>query len=1347
MTERELINSFITDILDKNKRIIVLIGSGMSLNSSKIELKNGIGSTIYFENKFIELLNDSFDTSSKKELETIMNDVENSDNHYSRLAEIIRQKDKNWKRINNIFKKEIIPILGNELSIDDTNDFIEKTLRKKEVCERISLNLGFEAFGKLAKYLSNKTKIFTSNFDPFIEVTLRKNDVNFLQLHSSHNLEKRREISLSKQVITVEHYHGYWLNDTAHINLEDRRHNIDAFKKIIKEHDSLYVFGFGGWKDAFSEAILETIKDTTYSCQFHWAFYGNENDTKTRIRSSNTPFQLLNQITLNNEKCSDYYNINTNTFFPKSLTAIRKKIVENALKNYKNDKLQELTTKGINKIFQKLPYKYGKLDNRDKDGDKKISKFILEQIGLENNVIVCSKFGLGKTTILENVFLEYVNSQRLNYSVLINLAYHELSTLVNNAKSVSQIIYDELRLGETPNEVEELLKLIEEYLHNKDLLLLLDSIDESIYKDEELKQFRSKIINLDFPIIASIRLEFHEFIDNAKEFENWKYIAVEIKEWKAEQLKEYMSSISDNSRIYEKILKLNKLNKRPLFVSLLNRLNPNNLKNLEDNIADLYFTTISQSLDAEIDVIYPNATESTKSEVKREYRDLLNSIAIAIYLEFQHYKFETNYKSKPRVTFNYDNIRLLVSKNKYLDFEQTKLLFETNAIDNVKIIRKIKQKETKCTEFTFFHRSFFEYLVANGAAVRIIRDNKCSEAWDVYQTDEVSDYFVSEVSRENVETSLTKKGNFFNAFEFELIDLENMLQNWEIQPENEYTDKKVFSIRKKIKSSTLLTNPLIHYTERLEEVLYYIGKFKSFWNEKQKITFENCCKFIFYNARIVYQNSEQKIKPAIDPIYYRTSSITLSRLKDNNFYIYNYISYLISDYSTVNKFFYFTQIRKDTTYYGKEQLFEKCQKAYNEIFNIQNEDDLKPLQILKIFSLFISVWYNNEGKDNNPIAIVNQQKLLEIKLLFNNLKKYCNDNHFLNVMDMLEGLHYIINDITFPIFYKQIDLKNLLKIAINKRSNFKETSIFRLVNSNGDNLNYLEIDYYKGHIVIEAKKIEYVTNQSIIIETLKEELEKLNIEIVSISLKHNIDFELGSKNKGENYILLDGSFNEEIDCEDYIKLKIKPKNFPKTGFFIDNRKIRKYISENSEGKNILNLCSFTCSLGAIAKKNGAINVINLDKEEKFIELGKRIYNSQSPKLNYEETEFLCKDLRLFIKEKPKEKFDIVILDLAEYAPIPCNFKNVEDYYLETNKSVLHFLKEDGILITSCCSHGFSRSRFNKVIDKITKDNEYTLVTGLNLDQLDDHPIKPDDIYSDYLKISVIKKESTGANKV
>lgn len=1357
MESEKLIQSLINDILN-NKKIIFLIGSGMSLKSDP-HLKDGIGDSRFFTEKFKGLLRDGYNTTRKVEYEKLIKEAEKSANEYSFLAKkIIESKPtkQGIRDISKLFKTEILPIL-NLKNIDiSNNNNISYAIKNPETCKNIRLNPGFEAFGKLGKYFQKSTRIITANFDPFIEVALRKNDIDIYQFSYSYNLEHRNVFSPTKNEIVVEHYHGYFLSETAHNDLGENYNNKDQFKEIIKESDCIYVFGFGGWKDAFTQAISESIDNTSNQCVFHWAFHSGKKEVERKVaKLENEQFALLQQI-IQKETCQSYFNINTNRFFPQLLTKFREKIFENALENYVKEKRKELKIKNRKQVFERTPFKVGKLNERYSiETTENITRYIYNKLINNNSIVVCSKFGMGKTTILENAFLDYTKDH-FNYSLIINLAYHELSHLLDESHSFCHTILNELDFKNQDIEKEAFLDIIDKYLHDNDrkLLLILDAIDESVFKDEELNQFREKLKNLDYSILTSIRLEFHDFIDNAIELIKWNYEAVELVEWTEGIVNEYLISINIEDVKSNKIKEFTNLNNRPLFIDMIVKLNNDSLKNISDNIASLYYHTIIAAIDNEIRNAFTNEIENRYFylSIKREYFDFLNSIAIAIYMEFQHYKYETNYFSKPRVIFTDENIRLLVSKNKFLDYDRIKKIFEQTVSNGIKLIKVIEKKQSKF--YTFFHRSFFEYLVANGAAVKILRDKRCSEAWDVYQTDEVSEYFVQEIKREKVQKSREKKDSFFVAFDIEFIGMRNELDKLKLnRSEDELQEyikniesgekdnaiKEYYSFRRNINERTVVfKNQLIEYSERLEEAIYYIGKFQDFWTEEQKSTFSHYCMIMFFNSRVTYKDEIiNEFIPIIDPVYYRTSSITLSRLI-NNSYIFDYISYLFLDYLTTDKKYFFTQIRKDTRYYGKEQLEEKCILAFNEILEIKNEVDLKPLQILKVFSLFISLWYDSSDKTKQPSASLNIDKFNEVKYRFENLKEHCEKWSFTNTLDILEGIEYILRDISFEVRIQNVNVELLLKEAIEKR-NHVEREMFRIVNSCGDGLDYFDVDYYAGHVIIDAKKKYYYENRKQIIEILTSNLKQ---PIISISYNNN-NYDVDLRLKGKEFETLYGQndFNSRIDCNEIIDIIVKPINFPKTGFFIDNRNIRTFLSKNSEGKKVLNLCSYTCTLGAIARTNGATSVINVDKNGGFLELGKDIYRKQKPKIVFEDSEFINKDVNEYLDSIPKnDEFDIIILDLPEISPIPCNFINTENTYRSINKKCLKRLSQNGILITSCCSHGFRRERYQRVISNVIAGTDFYIDKECVFDKLEDHPIKVGDSNSDYLKIYVLKRK-------
>jgi len=719
-----------------------------------------------------------------------------------------------------------------------------------------------EYFGKLSRYLSPNTRIITSNFDPFLEIALKKNDIEHFTIGYNRDLKYRQTTTSSAGKIIIEYYHGYWLTETAHADLEAMKSNELTFYQMLKEYSSLYVFGFSGWDDAFTNALKSIMQNKTNDFpdfRIHWCFFENESTISKHKKNEIIRLLIATNASLN--YCC-YYEINTNIIFEEAFKDIRLKKIDKAFDLYKESKYLEINEKSELDISEDINYEYGELKTKKNNGIKPISDFILDEINDGKNIIVCSKFGVGKTTILKNIFKKYAERNTQKHPIFINLAYHELKESFFKNEIVN-IIFSEIRgyINNSKNNTEdennieiEYLNVIQEYyIDGKKIFLILDGIDESFYKDLSLRDFCKEIFGSKFSIVTSTRLEFHEFIDYILEFsensyEDNNYVMIEIPKWTTEILDTYLTKLNLNTEKKEIIKSLGtNLNTKPLFVSLLSNLNDKNLFELKDSIADLYYKTISEALDEEISLIYKESVNEELIIIKNEYWKLLRSIANAIYLEFYHYRYEMLNESKPSITFSEKNIRFLVSSNNILNYEQIKKILDSKS--QKKIIKQVGKDENK---YTFYHRSFLEYLVANDVASKIMIDSKCSEAWDVYQTDEVSDYFIAEIKRE-VELCSTKKNNIFNAFKCELETVKNKMELYfELIKQN--TGETDFHIsEEKIKE---LKEPIMEYSERLEEVLYYVGKFLDYWNINEKKELMKYCH-IFYNRIYYYEDGKK----------------------------------------------------------------------------------------------------------------------------------------------------------------------------------------------------------------------------------------------------------------------------------------------------------------------------------------------------------------------------------------------------------------------------------------------------------------------------------------------------------
>lgn len=96
------------------------------------------------------------------------------------------------------------------------------------------------------------------------------------------------------------------------------------------------------------------------------------------------------------------------------------------------------------------------------------------------------------------------------------------------------------------------------------------------------------------------------------------------------------------------------------------------------------------------------------------------------------------------------------------------------------------------------------------------------------------------------------------------------------------------------------------------------------------------------------------------------------------------------------------------------------------------------------------------------------------------------------------------------------------------------------------------------------------------------------------------------KQKGTPTVMLHGDeINHCIVEEHGLKYEIQPGVNQNAGLFLDMRPLRAWLIDNSEGKNVLNLFAYTCSLSVAALAGNARQVVSVDMSKPSIRWGQR----------------------------------------------------------------------------------------------------------------------------------------------
>ena len=278
----------------------------------------------------------------------------------------------------------------------------------------------------------------------------------------------------------------------------------------------------------------------------------------------------------------------------------------------------------------------------------------------------------------------------------------------------------------------------------------------------------------------------------------------------------------------------------------------------------------------------------------------------------------------------------------------------------------------------------------------------------------------------------------------------------------------------------------------------------------------------------------------------------------------------------------------------------------------------------------------------------------------------------------------------------------------------ENTTIYRLVFGEGDGLPGLIVDNYDGHLVIQCHSAGMQNDATLIADSLK----TLPIEIKTIYVKH--------EKEGE---FLLGQTEMTTGLENGNQFLVNWQSGQKTGFFIDQRENRKILGELSQGKNVLNVFSYTGGFSVYALKNGAKKVVSVDLSADAIEMANKNAALNNVSENHEGH---AVDAFEYLKNEAIN-FDIVVLDPPAFAKRRNATHNAVQGYKRLNALAMKKMKKGSILFTFSCSQNISRQLFNDTIRAAAIEAKRDIRIIKQLVQPEDHPINIYHPEGEYLK--------------
>lgn len=296
-----------------------------------------------------------------------------------------------------------------------------------------------------------------------------------------------------------------------------------------------------------------------------------------------------------------------------------------------------------------------------------------------------------------------------------------------------------------------------------------------------------------------------------------------------------------------------------------------------------------------------------------------------------------------------------------------------------------------------------------------------------------------------------------------------------------------------------------------------------------------------------------------------------------------------------------------------------------------------------------------------------------------------------------------------------------------RQTKFKDqfTNAYRLINGEGDGLPGLIVDIYNNVIVIQILTLGMERIRPFIIDILKQ---TLNPHAIYEKSLHG-----SRKEEGLNFVegMIYGPDMEEVEIiENGLRFVVSFKRGQKTGFFLDQREMRKQIMNLAKNKRVLNCFAYTGGFSIYALSGGANFVTSVDSSEFALELANRnrLLNGFSEKQH----ETCQSDVFEFLRRESLN-YEIVILDPPAFVKGQKDLAAACRGYKELNRLAIERMPQNSYLLTCSCSNYIDIHLFQKIIFQSASDAGRPIRIIGRHQIAADHPVNLFHPETDYLK--------------
>lgn len=309
-------------------------------------------------------------------------------------------------------------------------------------------------------------------------------------------------------------------------------------------------------------------------------------------------------------------------------------------------------------------------------------------------------------------------------------------------------------------------------------------------------------------------------------------------------------------------------------------------------------------------------------------------------------------------------------------------------------------------------------------------------------------------------------------------------------------------------------------------------------------------------------------------------------------------------------------------------------------------------------------------------------------------------------------------------------IRERLREAVNLRKRLGFSSCYRAVYAEADLLPGLIVDKYGEALSVQFLTLGMDLRKDFIVECLKEIFAPRAIierSDVAVRQKEGLPLKKG---------VIFGEDISRIETEENgLKLSIDLIDGQKTGYFLDQKENRFALRRYAKNKSVLDCFCNAGGFGLNAAVAGAKTVTFLDISSVALsEVNKNAALNGITNIETVECDVFEK-LREYKAEK--KKFDLIVLDPPAFCKSGEDVAAALKGYKDINVLAMKLLNDDGILVSSSCSHFVTPTMFKRMLAESAASAGKRAKILEERGQSPDHPVLLGADESAYLKFVVL----------